>query len=78
MEKQSLERRDLLGWVEGMTFREMGQQVGNYFIAVKKLARGGTTNHEVFMICQFLFQLANRQHTPLTNQIPTLPLQKWA
>jgi len=49
MEKQSLKRRELPGRTEGMTFREMGQQVGNYFNAVKKMARGGTTNHEVFM-----------------------------
>mgnify|MGYP006957732413 CR=1 FL=1 len=39
-EKQSLKRRDLLGWVEGVTFREMGQQVGNYFNAVKKDGQG--------------------------------------
>ena len=39
-ENQSLKRRDLLGWAEGGTFREMGQQVGNYFNAVKKDGQG--------------------------------------
>jgi hypothetical protein len=51
-EKRISKRRDLSGWAEGVTFREMGQQVGSCFNAVKKLARGGTTSHEVFMICQ--------------------------
>jgi hypothetical protein len=35
-EKQSLRRRDLLGWAEGVTFREMGQQVGRFNCGKKR------------------------------------------
>jgi hypothetical protein len=39
-EKQSLKRHELIGMAERGTFREREQQVGSYFIAVKKDGQG--------------------------------------
>jgi len=39
-EKQILKRRELLGWLECVTFRELGQSAGIFFNVVKKNSQG--------------------------------------